>query len=89
MAQFQTEVDSVYGIVDAGTALKPGIAVGEPSLATTATLGFAWLPTCAGTPTGVPATPPAGMSAFVYDTTGKKIWMYDQVSSAWKGVVIA
>jgi hypothetical protein len=88
MAQYQTAVDSVYGIVDPGTQpSKPGVALGEPSLATTATVGFAWLPTCAGTPTGVPATPPAGMSAFVYDTTGKAVWTYDQVASAWKRVL--
>lgn len=89
MAQFQTPVDSIYGVTEPGTVLKPGVAIGEPSQALAATTGFCWLPTCAGTPTGVPASPPVGMAAFVYDTTGKKLWMYDQVSAAWKGVVLA
>lgn len=55
-------------------------------LALTATDGFRFLPTCAGTPTGVP-TGLAGMVPLVFDTTGVKIWIY--TGGAWKGVVVA
>jgi len=47
-------------------------------LALTATTGFIYLPTCAGTPTGVPA---GGNGATVYDTTANKLWTYN---SGWK-----
>jgi hypothetical protein len=42
-------------------------------LATTATTGFIALPTCVGTPTGVPAI---GIGATVLDTSAGKIWTY-------------
>lgn len=52
-------------------------------LATTATAGFIYLPTCAGTPTGTPAS---GKGAIVYDTTANKIWVYN--GTAWKYVTM-
>lgn len=55
------------------------------ALATTATDGFTYVPTCAGTPTGVP-TAQTGMVAMVFDTTNNKLWVYD---GAWIGVVLA
>lgn len=64
----------------------PGqIALGTASLATTATVGFPYIPTCAGTPTGVP-TAITGFSPIVYDTTGEKFWVYN---GAWVGIVLA
>lgn len=50
------------------------------ALATSATDGFLYLPTCAGTPTGVP-TAYTGTCAFIYDTTNNKLYVYN---GAWK-----
>lgn len=69
---------------------KPGNVVlnGTGSaLTTTATGGFTCIPTCAGTPTGVPASIPTGTVPMVFDTTGVKLWIY--TGGAWKGVVVA
>ena len=49
---------------------------GNGVLATTATTGFLYVPTCAGAPTGVPA----GFGAYVplvVDTTNHKLYFYD------------
>lgn len=54
---------------------------GQAALATNATTGFLFIPTCAGTPTGNP-NPPAGNVALVYDTTNNKLYVYN---GAWKG----
>lgn len=54
-------------------------------LATNATDGFVYVPSCAGTPTGVPTSRP-GTIAMVYDTSANKIWFYN---GAWRGVVVA
>lgn len=51
------------------------------ALATTATVGFLEIPTCAGTPTGTP-TPDTGKVPIVYDTTNHKICVYE--GGAWK-----
>jgi hypothetical protein len=55
------------------------------ALATTATDGFLYIPTCAGTPTGVP-TAFTGRVPMVYDTTANKFWIYR--GGAWAGVAI-
>ena len=76
----------------ASTSGTPGHVVlnGTGSaLATTATGGFVTIPTCAGTPTGVPANILTGNAPMVYDTTGFKLWIYDTGAAAWKGVVVA
>lgn len=46
------------------------------AVATNATDGFAYIPTCAGTPTGVPTTH-TGKCAIVVDTTNHKLYFYD------------
>lgn len=61
-----------------------GVVCANAALATNATAGFLYLPTCAGTPTGVPATE-TGTAAAVYDTTANKIWVYN---GSWRGVVV-
>jgi len=62
------------------------VIVSAAALATTATDGFLYIPTCAGTPTGVP-TAYAGRAPMILDTAGVKLWLY--TGGAWKGVVIA
>lgn len=51
------------------------VAVGNAALATSATDGFLYIPTCAGTPTGVPTTI-TGRIAMIYDTTNDQFWFY-------------
>ena len=58
------------------------VVVASAALATNATNGFLYIPTCAGTPTGVP-TSFAGRVAFVYDTTNDVLYVYN---GSWKGV---
>ena len=60
---------------------RGNIVPGTAALATTATDGFLYLPTCAGTPTGVP-TAYTGRVPVLFDTTGLKIWAY--TGGAWK-----
>lgn len=63
------------------TLNAPGSAVvGSAAIATSATDGFLYIPTCAGTPTGTPTTF-TGRIAMVYDTTNHQFWFYD---SGWK-----
>lgn len=59
------------------TAAK-SVVIGDntSALSTTATDGFLYIPTCAGTPTGVP-TAQTGTVAMVFDTTNNKLYIYD------------
>jgi hypothetical protein len=53
------------------------VAMGIPgAIATNATDGFLYIPTCAGTPTGVPTTF-TGKVAMIFDTTNNKLYIYD------------
>lgn len=45
-----------------------------------ATAGHAYMPTVAGTPSGVPGTI-TGFAGYLYDTTAHKLWVYD---AGWK-----
>lgn len=64
-------------MVDRLTLDRAGnVAVGNAALATTATDGFLYIPTCAGVPTGVPTTF-TGRVAMVFDTTNNRIYIYD------------
>ena len=60
------------------------IVLGSAALATGATDGFLYLPTCAGAPSGTP-TAYTGRVALVYDTTNNKLMAYN---GAWKGVTL-
>jgi hypothetical protein len=52
-----------------------GVVVGTAALATNATDGFLYVPTCAGTPTGTPTTQ-TGTAPIVVDTTNNKLYFY-------------
>jgi hypothetical protein len=58
--------------IDANGNIAPGTA----ALATNATTGHFYIPTCAGTPTGVPTTF-TGRSSLIFDTTNNKLYVYD------------
>jgi hypothetical protein len=51
------------------------VRAGAPSLATSATDGFLYVPTCAGTPTGVP-TVVTGYAPIVVNSTNNKLYFY-------------
>jgi hypothetical protein len=57
------------------------VAGNQAALATTATDGFLYVPTCAGTPTGVP-TAITGMAPIVVNTTNNKLYFYS--GGAWR-----
>jgi hypothetical protein len=60
------------------------LSIGTAAIATTATDGFLYLTSCAGTPTGVP-TAKTGRAPVVYDSTANKIWVYN---GSWRGVAV-
>lgn len=63
------------------TQLRGNVISGnQAALATTATDGFLYIPTCAGTPTGTP-TSITGKVPMVADTTNNKLYIY--VGGAW------
>jgi len=49
--------------------------IGQPSLATDATTGFLYVPTCAGTPTGTPATQ-TGLAPMIVDDTNHRLYFW-------------
>jgi hypothetical protein len=51
------------------------VVVGAAAIATNATNGFLYVPTCAGTPTGTPTTY-TGRSPIVVDSTNNKLYFY-------------
>jgi hypothetical protein len=55
--------------------LAGGMVVGTAAIATSATNGFMYVPTCAGTPTGTPTTQ-TGTAPIVIDTTNHKLYFY-------------
>lgn len=55
--------------------------IGTAALLTTATNGFLYVPTCAGTPTGTP-TSYSGAAPIVIDTTNNKLYFYS--SGQWR-----
>jgi hypothetical protein len=71
----------VKTFVNTSPAFTGSVVVGSGALATNATTGFLYIPTCAGTPSGTPAAQ-TGTVAIVYDTTNHKLYIYD---GAWKG----
>ena len=64
------------------TLTGPGsVVIGAAAIATDATDGFLYIPSCAGTPTGTP-TAHTGMVPIVWDSTNDKLYVFD---TSWKG----
>lgn len=84
-----TKTDAASGLterfrVDAkGNAIAP---YSSAAIATNATNGFLYIPSCAGTPTGAP-TSYTGRVPLVMDTTNSKLYSY--ISGSWKSVTLA
>lgn len=83
----QTTYSGYKWSVNAGTEVMRitndgNIVAGKSvALATTATNGFLYVPTCAGLPTGTP-TAITGMAPIVVDTTNNKLYFYS--NGAWR-----
>lgn len=60
--------------------VNTNVIIGDAAIATNATNGFLYIPTCAGTPSGTP-TAYSGRVPIVYDSTNDKIYVYD---GGWK-----
>jgi hypothetical protein len=69
------EVDSNNNVVLAGTG---------SALATTATSGFSYLPSCAGVPTGTPGLSLTGAVPMVVNSTGTALYAY--IAGAWSNL---
>lgn len=65
----------------AGTGSDGSVAFNDAALATNATVGFLMIPSCAGTPSGTPADIPTGQAPIVYNSTDKKLAVWD--GAAW------
>lgn len=65
--------------IDAAGNIVAGPAAG--AISTSATDGFLYIPTCAGTPTGVP-TSKSGMAPMVVDATNNRLYFYS--SGSWR-----
>jgi hypothetical protein len=61
-------------------------AHGTSALATGATEGFLHIQSCAGAPTGTPASIPSGQIPMVYDSTNNRIYFYN---GSWRSVAVA
>ena len=62
-------------VIAADNTASAGFIVGNQALATSATDGFLYVPTCAGTPTGTPTTQ-TGTAPLVVDSTNNKLYFY-------------
>lgn len=69
-----------FTVAGDGSVILAGAA-----LATGATFGFVYMPSCAGTPSGTPVAH-TGTVPTVVDTTGSKLWAY--IGGAWKSVTL-
>lgn len=68
-----------------GTDSRGNLAFGSAALATSATVGYVMIPSCAGVPTGIPADIPTGQVALHYDSTNNRIYVYN---GAWRMVAV-
>lgn len=76
--------NNLYPLIGADRAGNTLCAV-DAALSTTATDGFLYIPTCAGTPTGTP-TAYTGMVPLVYDTTNHTLCIFRD--AAWHTVAV-
>lgn len=69
------------------TNVPQSVVVGGGAVPASATVGFLYIPTCVGTPSGVPETH-AGTGAVVYNTTSHNLNIYDPVAASWYHVAM-
>lgn len=62
---------------------------GGAALATTATFGFTYIPSCTSTAAGTPVNLPTGAAPMVFDTGNNFLWIYNPTgTAAWKKVAL-
>jgi hypothetical protein len=81
---FYIASDLTFSTFDFKITSTGSVITNDVALATTATNGFLYIPTCAGAPTGAP-TAQTGTVAIVYDTTDHKLYIYDTNGNTWRG----
>lgn len=59
---------------------------GVGALATGATAGHVFIPSCAGTPTGTPSAIPTGKIALQYDSTNNRIYAFN--AGTWRSILV-
>lgn len=64
------------------------VIVGTAALATNATAGFLWIPSCAGAPTGNATAPYAQAVGLIYDSTDNKLYATPNGGATWKSVTL-
>ena len=78
---YRPTTDSIGLVTNGAERLRAdasgNVIVNTAALATNATSGFLWIPSCAGTPTGAPTAPYTNAAALVWDRTNKKLFVYD------------
>jgi hypothetical protein len=80
--RFLTSADGSSTLTERMRIDKAGnVVVGNAAISTSATDGFLYVPTCAGTPTGTPTTY-TGMAPIVINTTNNKLYFYS--GGAWR-----
>jgi len=85
-AKFKISASSALGTSDAFViTTTSSIILSTAALATNATDGFTYVPTCAGTPTGTP-TSQTGTVPMAVDTTNSKLYFY--IGGAWKSTTL-
>ncbi len=77
--QVQNEIIAIENSLQ--TTVRIAGAGNTAVVANAATTGFGYIPSVAGTPTGIPAATPTGYTPVLYDTTAHKLWAYD---AGWK-----
>ncbi len=75
-----------WAIYLASSTTSGGVTFRDTALATGATVGHFFVPSCAGTPTGVPTTIPTGQIAMHFDSTNNFLYAY--LGGAWKKTTV-
>ena len=80
---------AIYSDSTAMSWLVGGLRVGSGVNPTNATSPFLFTTVSAGQPTGAPTYGSTAFAAIQWDSTNKKLWVWDGTTSTWKGVVLA
>lgn len=75
-----------WSIFCSSNATSGGVAFRNTALATNATVGHFFVPSCAGLPTGVPANIPPGQIAMQFDSVNNFLYAY--LGGAWKKTTV-
>lgn len=83
LAGIDSETDDTKVVIEIDR--NNNVVISNAALATDATDGFLYIPSCAGAPTGTPTTK-TGRIPIVYDTTNERLYAYN---GGWVSVTLA